>query len=219
MSNLNQAPQSPHPNPKASWLGSLVITFLIFLALPFTQLISSLVKDKPDLVVANVNLPPPPPPPPEPPPPEEEQVEEEKPEMEKQQQKLSLSELELALDAGSGDGMAEGMALVSFSLDSGDLDDYIFDIEDLDQIPRPITQVAPKYPHELKRQGVNGRVILVFIVDDQGNVRNVRVETSTHREFEKPAVDAVEKWKFQPGERQGKKVKTRMRLPLAFNVN
>jgi protein TonB len=96
----------------------------------------------------------------------------------------------------------------------------IFDLKDLDQQPSPRGMRAePQYPFEMKRQGINGEVTLQFLVDPQGDVRDVVVIKSSHREFESPAIQAVQKWKFRPGRKGGKAVTTRMQIPIAFNLN
>jgi len=77
----------------------------------------------------------------------------------------------------------------------------------------------PEYPYELKRQGIEGVAVLEFIVDDKGDVRDVNVVSSTHREFESPAVQAVQKWKFSPGRKGGKAVNTHMMIPVAFTLS
>jgi protein TonB len=96
----------------------------------------------------------------------------------------------------------------------------VFRIEDLDQIPtnRGVRQ-PPQYPFEMKRNGINGEVTLQFIVDMNGTVRDVEVIKSTHREFEKPAMDAVYKWQFRPGRKGGKAVNTRMQIPINFTLS
>ncbi|MDF9834138.1 protein TonB [Ereboglobus sp. PH5-5] len=96
----------------------------------------------------------------------------------------------------------------------------IFDLKDLDQRPTPRGMRAePQYPYEMKRQGIPGEVILQFLVDERGDVRDVTVTRSSHREFEAPAIQAVQKWKFRPGKKGGKAVITRMQIPIAFNLN
>jgi protein TonB len=96
----------------------------------------------------------------------------------------------------------------------------IFNLADLDQIPtnRGVRQ-QPQYPFEMKRNGINGEVVLQFIVDLNGTVRDVEVIKSTHREFEKPAMDAVYKWQFRPGRKGGKAVNTRMQIPINFTLS
>lgn len=96
----------------------------------------------------------------------------------------------------------------------------VFDLKDLDQIPRPRGMRAdPQYPFEMKRAGIPGEVTLEFVVDQNGDVRDVVVRKSSHREFEAPAIQAVQKWKFTPGKKGGKNVNTRMMIPIAFNLN
>lgn len=96
----------------------------------------------------------------------------------------------------------------------------IFNLSDLDQKPEPRgLRAGPQYPYEMKRAGISGEVTLMFIVDQNGNVRDVTVEKSTHREFEAPAIQAVQKWQFRPGRKGGKNVSTRMLIPIAFNLD
>jgi protein TonB len=57
-----------------------------------------------------------------------------------------------------------------------------------------------------------------FICDVDGNVRDAYVISSTHREFDAPAVQAVSKWKFRPGKRGGKVVNTKMSVPIDFKI-
>lgn len=94
----------------------------------------------------------------------------------------------------------------------------IFDIRDLDQVPQATYQANPVYPYEMKRNGIPGSVILGFIVDTQGNVRDAYVIRSSHQEFEQPALQAVQKWRFKPGRKAGKAVNTRMQLPMKFEL-
>ncbi len=95
----------------------------------------------------------------------------------------------------------------------------IFDISQLDQIPVAQSQMPPNYPYEMRRAGITGEVNVGFIVDSNGVVRDAYVISSTHREFEAPAVQAVSKWKFRPGRRGGRAVNTRMSVPIVFSFN
>lgn len=96
----------------------------------------------------------------------------------------------------------------------------LFDLAVLDQPPVPRVQVRPVYPHEMSRAGINGEVVVGFIVDSEGNVRNPYVISSTHREFETEALRAVARWKFKPGRKNGANVSTsNVRLPFVFNIS
>ncbi len=96
----------------------------------------------------------------------------------------------------------------------------VFDLKDLDQQPQVRgIRAEPAYPFEMKRAGIPGEVTLQFIVDTEGNVRDVIVIKSSHREFEAPAIQAVQKWKFRPGRKGGKAVNTRIQQPMSFTLN
>lgn len=195
----------------------LVITVALFVALPLTQILSDFTKDDNKDKNSRVQVQPPPPPPPETPePPEEEEVEEEI-EMKKEQQQLSLDQINMALNAGDGGMSSSGVSVQVFDI-ADNFDDMVFEIADLDKPPVPLVRIAPVYPPELKRNRVQGTVQVVFIVDELGNVKRPSIEKSSNREFNENAIKAVRQWKFEPGEKDNKKVKTRVRLPLTFSL-
>lgn len=94
----------------------------------------------------------------------------------------------------------------------------IFDISKLDQIPQAKVRVQPQYPFEMRRAGITGEVLVEFIVDANGDVRNAFAVRSSQREFEAAAVQAVSKWKFRPGKKGGRNVNTRMQQPISFSL-
>jgi protein TonB len=95
----------------------------------------------------------------------------------------------------------------------------VFDISKLDQKPQPRVTVGPQYPFDMKRQGITGEVVVEFIVDTNGDVRNPYVVRSTQREFESAAIQAISKWKFRPGKKGGRVVNTgRVQQPFSFNL-
>ena len=95
----------------------------------------------------------------------------------------------------------------------------VFDISKLDQVPVATVQVQPNYPYEMRREGLNGEVLVRFIVDTNGEVREPYVIKSSRREFEDAAVAAVSKWKFKPGKKRGRAVNTgNVQVPIIFNI-
>lgn len=94
----------------------------------------------------------------------------------------------------------------------------LFDLANLDQIPSPRFQAKPVYPFEMRRAGITGDVLVGFIVDSNGDVREAYAIKSTQREFEAAAIQAVSKWKFRPGKKGGRSVNTRMQVPIVFSI-
>jgi protein TonB len=94
----------------------------------------------------------------------------------------------------------------------------LFDINNLDQKPVARVQPQPSYPYEMSRAGINGDVVVEFIINENGDVIDTRVVRSSHREFEVPAMQAVQKWKFKAGRKGGKAVKVRVSQLIEFNL-
>jgi protein TonB len=94
----------------------------------------------------------------------------------------------------------------------------IFDISKLDQLPVVVVQGNPQYPFEMRRAGISGSVTVDFIVDATGIVRNAVAVVASHDEFAEPAVQAVSKWRFRPGRKDGKAVNTHMQVPIQFET-
>lgn len=189
----------------------------LFLVVPLANFLNFDTSDDRNLRDVDSSLPPPPPPPTEPPPPPEQEQQQEDPELNEPPPPLTLSQLDMTLNAGMGGAVGAGFA--SFDANFSALEEIkIFELSDLDRIPVPISQVQPVHPYDLKRNRVTGTATVEFIVDETGSVRDPRAINFSHREFGDSAVDAVRNWKFQPGEKDGKKVRTRVRQLINFSL-
>ncbi len=137
----------------------------------------------------------------------------------------SLGAIEAALN-GQGGGGDFGDA-VSFASGgriggtgkAGTMNEKIeesFSLAEIDQKPQPVFQTSPVYPAELRSKKLEGVVSVIFIVDAQGRVMNQRAEKSSHPAFEKPALEAVRQWKFEPAVKAGQRVACNMRVSIRF---
>ena len=64
---------------------------------------------------------------------------------------------------------------------------------------RPISTPAPSYPREAYREGTSGEVQVEFTVGTDGSVTSARVvRADPPRVFDREALSAVKRWKFQP---------------------
>ncbi len=82
--------------------------------------------------------------------------------------------------------------------------------------PVPVRTVPPDYPDELRRDGVSGLVMVKCTIDEQGNVSGTEVEKSSNAAFEKPALNALKKWKFKPAKQDGTPVAIKVSIPIKF---
>lgn len=76
-----------------------------------------------------------------------------------------------------------------------------------------------KYPEIARKAGIEGRVILEFVVDERGRVSNIKVLRSVGGGLDEAAMDAVQKVKFTPGMQRGRPVKVRYTLPVTFKLS
>jgi protein TonB len=199
-------------------IATILMTLAILAILPFTQALSGDPRDNTLRSVDIANIPPPEPPPPEPPPPpEEEEVEVE--DFEEPPPPLDLSALEAALNPGLGDAVGGMGYLDLFEVrpnTAGDL--QIFEIGDLDRVPRRLSGINPPYPRDMQRQRITGEVRMVLLIDENGAVTVQEVQKTPHPGFIGPVTKAVNTWKFESPVKDGRKVKARYILPLNFSL-
>lgn len=74
------------------------------------------------------------------------------------------------------------------------------------------------YPEKARRAGIQGQLVLSFVVNEQGHTENIRVQQSLHPLCDSSAVQALRETRFVPGEQNGQKVPVRMRLPVRFRL-
>jgi protein TonB len=86
----------------------------------------------------------------------------------------------------------------------------------LDRVPRAMARPAPAYPHAMRQDGVTGDVTVEFIVGIDGTVISAQAVRWSRREFVDAAVNAVLRWRFEPGTVNGRRVRFRMAIPIEF---
>jgi periplasmic protein TonB len=86
--------------------------------------------------------------------------------------------------------------------------------------PRLVREVKPNYTPDAMRAQVEGLVELEILVLEDGTVGRVNVVRSLDSRFglDQEAINAVRRWRFDPGRRLGKAVATRVGVELSFNL-
>jgi periplasmic protein TonB len=96
----------------------------------------------------------------------------------------------------------------------------IFTLTQVDRKPRVLIPVTPVYPFDAQRNGIEGRVVLRFVVDENGQVQNPEViKAEPIGVFEDAAIAAIVKYRFDPAIVNKKKVKCYAILPIGFRLN
>lgn len=94
-----------------------------------------------------------------------------------------------------------------------------FAMNQLDQRPKMNRAVPPAYPAAMAKAGISGDVTVELVIDATGNVAQARVLGSSRPEFEAAALKAVTQWKFDPGQKNGRMVNTRVTQKIEFNLD
>ncbi len=84
--------------------------------------------------------------------------------------------------------------------------------------PVPIYRPDPDYSEEARKAKYQGTVILAIVVDEKGNPRDVRVVKPLGLGLDQKAIEAVEKWRFRPGMKDGHPVKVMANIEVNFRL-
>lgn len=84
--------------------------------------------------------------------------------------------------------------------------------------PEILHQVQPRYSELARRAGVQGTVIVEAVIDEQGQVTNVRVLRGLPMNLDRAAVEAIQQWRFKPAMMGGHPVKIYYTLTVNFTI-
>ena len=86
--------------------------------------------------------------------------------------------------------------------------------------PERISGPFPRYPEMLRQAGIEGRVLLEFVIEQDGTVdsSSLHVLESTNRAFEGPARAVIEGSLYRPGEVDGEPVSVLVSQQIGFTL-
>jgi protein TonB len=84
--------------------------------------------------------------------------------------------------------------------------------------PSILYKVEPEYSEEARKAKFQGTVLLFVIVDEKGNPRDIKILRPLGLGLDQKAVEAVEKWKFSPGKKDGKPVPVQAQIEVNFRL-
>lgn len=127
-------------------------------------------------------------------------------------------DLSASLDTTAGRPTADGPEPTPSEEDT---EDEIFVA--VEQQPKLIGGMAAlqseiEYPAFAEKTGIEGRVFVKFVVDEEGTVQNPTIQRGVHELLNEEALRVVKEMKFRPGKQRGTPVKVRMTLPVNFEL-
>jgi TonB family protein len=84
--------------------------------------------------------------------------------------------------------------------------------------PSVLYKVEPEYSEEARKAKFQGTVVLFIVVDEKGNPRDLKVVRPLGLGLDQKAIEAVEKWKFRPGMKDGHAVPVQATIEVNFRL-
>jgi TonB family protein len=84
--------------------------------------------------------------------------------------------------------------------------------------PRLLSKVEPEYSEEARRARLNGAVVLYVVVRPNGHADSFKVIRSIGLGLDEQAIASVERWRFQPGEKEGQPVSVQATIEVNFRL-
>ena len=84
--------------------------------------------------------------------------------------------------------------------------------------PEILQQVQPRYTEGARRAGVQGAVIMEAVIDEKGQVTNVRVLRGLPMGLDRAATEAIQQWRFKPATLSNRPVKVYFTLTVNFTI-
>ncbi len=88
------------------------------------------------------------------------------------------------------------------------------------QAPKVTFEVKPGYTAEAMRAKIQGKVEMQTVVGTDGRPGDIAVTQSLDKEhgLDDSAVEALKKWRFKPGRKDGKVVPVRVTVDMTFTL-
>ena len=85
--------------------------------------------------------------------------------------------------------------------------------------PTPLFWPDPEYSKQASSAKYQGTCLLALTVGADGLTKNVRVLSGLGMGLDEKAVEAVQKWKFEPGMKDGKPVAVELAIEVDFHLD
>jgi protein TonB len=119
---------------------------------------------------------------------------------------------------GTGGGIGPGHGPGAGPGDGGGIGGAVFYPGGGVTMPKLLFQVEPDYSDDARRARFSGTVTLSAVVDASGKVRDIHVLRSPGLGLDEKAIEAVSKWRFRPGLKDGRPVNVRAQVEVSFRL-
>jgi bla regulator protein blaR1 len=84
--------------------------------------------------------------------------------------------------------------------------------------PRVVYKVEPTYTDEARDARIEGSVVLSMEIDTDGLAKNIEIVRSLDAGLDQNGIDAVQQWRFEPGQKGGQAVRVAAKIEINFHL-
>jgi protein TonB len=122
------------------------------------------------------------------------------------------------IGSGKGGGIGTGTGPGFGPGDGGSIGGGVFRMGGGVSAPTLLSKVEPEYSEEARKAKYQGVVLLYVEVDPSGKAVNIRVLHSLGLGLDEKAMEAVKKWRFKPGLKDGRPVTVQAQIEVNFRL-
>jgi TonB family protein len=122
------------------------------------------------------------------------------------------------MGSGSGGGVGSGNGGGYGPGSGGGVGGGVYRVGGGVSAPSVLYKVDPEYSEEARKAKYSGTVLISLIVDPQGHAQNIKVVRSLGLGLDEKAMEAVAKWRFKPGLKDGRAVAVQATIEVNFRL-
>ncbi len=122
------------------------------------------------------------------------------------------------IGSGSGGGVGPGRGAGFGPGEGGGFGGGVFRVGGGVSAPVVLYKVDPEYSDEARKAKYSGTVVLYIEVDTSGKAKNIKVVKGIGLGLDEKAIEAVNKWRFKPGLKDGKPVVVAAHIEVNFRL-
>ena len=122
------------------------------------------------------------------------------------------------IGTGSGGGVGSGSGAGVGPGQGGGIGGGVFRVGGGVSAPVPVFQPQPEYSEQARKAKYQGSVLLSVVVSRDGSVRDIKILRPLGLGLDEKAVEAVQQWRFKPGQKNGAPVDVMATVEVTFRL-
>jgi protein TonB len=124
----------------------------------------------------------------------------------------------MGMGSGSGGGVGSGRGGGFGPGEGGGVGGGVYRVGGGVSAPAVLFKVDPEYSEEARKAKYSGTVLISLVVDPSGKAQMIKVVRSLGLGLDEKAMEAVAKWKFKPGMKNGQAVAVQATIEVNFRL-